>query len=48
MTEAVTDREGMGVQVDCMDREIGRVLKAKDHYRRAQKANQMRERIDGL
>lgn len=37
--------EGEGVQVDWIDREIDKVLKAKDHHLLAQNADQMREYI---
>lgn len=38
--------EGMRVQFNFIDLEIGKVLKAQDHCRLAQNANQMKEHIE--
>lgn len=38
--------KSLGIQVDWIDRDIRRVLKAQDHHRLSQNANPMRERIE--
>lgn len=40
--------EGVGVQVHLIDWEIGRVLKAQEHDRLTQNANQVRQRIEDV
>lgn len=48
MLEANTTGKGVGVQVDWIDREIGKVLKAQDRHQLAQNASQMRQHIEGV
>lgn len=45
VAETIATAESEGVQVDWIDREIGKILKAKDHQRFAQSADQLRERV---
>lgn len=45
MAKTLAASEGDGVLVDWIDREIGKILKAKEHHQLSQNVDKLRERV---